>query len=257
MLALAAFQSLLHRYSGQAHICVGTAIANRRKEVEELIGFFANTIVMRGDLRGEPTFREFLHRTKEGALAAYTNQDVPFERIVEELRPERRLSYSPLFQVMLILLNQPKGALKVDEVKLNQWELNTGAARYELTLTLLDVEQGLLGSLEYNTDLFDGRTIKRILGHFGVMLQSIAADVERRISGLGMLTGEEVEQLLVEWNDTGAEFPRGRCIHELFEEQARVRPDGVAVSFVDEWMSYKELNRRANQLAQYLRGVGV
>jgi pristinamycin I synthase-3/4 len=258
MTLLAAFNVLLARYSGQADICIGTPIAGRtRAETEELIGFFVNTLVLRADMSGNPGFREFLAQVRERSLGAYVHQDVPFERLVEELQPSRSLSHTPLFQVMFMLQNAPVGELKLQDLTLSEIDTGVSTAKYDLSLSMTESEEGLNGSLIYNTDLFDAETIQRLLRHFQTLLEAVAADPQRRLSDLSLLTGDERRQLLVEFNDTERDYPREQTIQELFEEQAARRPESLALRCDGQQMSYGELNARANQLAHYLRKRGV
>jgi amino acid adenylation domain-containing protein len=254
---LAAFQTLLWHYTRQEQVSVGTPTAGRdRVEIEGLIGCFVNTLVMATDLSGDPTFREVLQRVKEVALGAYAHQDVPFERLVEELQPERSLSHSPLFQVMLVLQNTRNTQLQLPGVSLEPLELDSDIVKFDLMLTLTEAEQGLAGWLRYNTDLFEAETIARMVGHFEVLVESVLRNPEQRLSELQLLSAVEREQLLVEWNHTTAAYPE-KSIHELFEEQVQRQPDALAVMYADERISYGELNERANQLAHYLQGLGV
>ncbi len=258
MTLLAAFQVLLSRYSGQEDIAVGSPIAGRnRAEIEGLIGFFANTLVVRTDLSGDPTFKELLRRVREVALEAYDHQDVPFEKLVEELQPQRDTSRTPLFQVMLTLQNTPGKALELPGLRLTQQELERGTAKFDLTLSMVEGPEGLRGACEYNTDLFEAATITRMLGHLQTLLEGVVANPAQRLSTLPLLTEAERHQLLIEWNDTQIDYPREACIHRLFEEQAERTPDAVAVVFDDQQLTYRELNRRANQLAHHLRRLGV
>jgi amino acid adenylation domain-containing protein len=254
----AAFKAWLHRYSGQADLAVGTPIANRnRGETEGLIGFFANTLVLRTSWEGDPTFRELLAREKETAMEAYEHQDVPFERLVAELQPERDLSRNPLFQVMFVLQNLPKTAGKLPELEVEVVELESRTAKFDLWLTLAETEAGLSGRIEYAKDLFEGATLRRWLGHWERLLAEVVSDPGRKLSELEILSREERVQLLEEWNETRVEYEPAKCIHQLFEEQAEKTPDAVAVVYEKEALSYGELNRRANQLAHYLRRSGV
>jgi amino acid adenylation domain-containing protein len=258
MTLLAAFQTLLHRYTGQEDIAVGSPIANRtRSEVEGLIGFFINTLVLRTDLSANPTFSELLGRIRKVALTAYANQDIPFEKLVEELHPERNLSSSPLFQVLFSLQNVPSHALKFASLTASSLEVNSGTAKFDLTFLLTEVSGSLRGVLEYNTDLFEEATISRILQHFETLLHGVVANPNQRLSDLPMLGEAERRQLLVEWNDTKRDYPRGRCIHQLFEAQVERTPEAVAVVFEDKRVTYRELNQRANQLAHQLRKLGA
>jgi aspartate racemase len=255
---LAAFQTLLYRYTGQDDIIVGSPIANRnRSEIEGLIGFFVNTLVLHTDLSGNPSFRELLGRVREVALGAYAHQDLPFEKLVEELQPERDLSHSPLFQVMFVLQNAPAQALELPDLKLNPMEVHNGTAKCDLTLSMVERAEGLQGTWGYNTDLFDFTTIQRVLGHFQTLLEGIVANPGQRIGTLPLLTEAERHQLLIEWNDTQADYPKDSCIHQLFEAQVERTPDAVAVVFEDQQLTYRQLNARANQLARYLQGLGV
>ena len=258
MTLLAAWQVLLYRYSGQDQVCVGTPVAGRtRAETEDLIGFFINTLVLRTDLSGNPTFIELLERVREVCLGAYAHQDIPFERLVEQLQPERSLSHSPLFQVMFTLQNAPGEALDLPELRLSRVSTETRTAKFDLTLSLSEASDSLAGAIEYNTDLFDEETISRMLGHFHHLLTAIAADPQRLVRDLPLLPDSERQQLLVEFNDTRTDFPQGLCLHQLFEEQVARTPESVALVFEDQALSYQELNARANQLAHRLRKLGV
>ena len=242
MTLLAAFQTLLHRYSGQEDIAVGTPIAGRtRSETEGLIGFFVNTLVLRSDLSANPTFRELLARVRKVALEAYEHQDLPFEKLVEELHPDRDLSRSPLFQVMFAHQNVPRQTFELPGLTVSPVEINNDTAKFDLSLYTRDETQGLKASLEYNTDLFDAATVKRLLGHFEVLLEGIVANPDQRLSELPILTEAERHQLLVEWNDTKTDYPNDKCIHELFEAQVERTPDAVAVVFEDKQLTYREL----------------
>lgn len=259
MTLLAIFKTLLYRYTGQDDIVVGTTISGRnRAEIEELIGFFVNTLVMCTDLSGTPSFREVLQRVREVALGAYANQDLPFEQLVEELQPERNLSYTPLFQVMFQLDNTPATTLELPGLTLSPLEFHNETAKFDLTLSMMDTELGLIGSLEYNTDLFNTATITRMLEHFKTLVEGIVANPDQRISDLLLLSKTEQYQLLVEWNNTQTEYIQDKsCIHELFEATVTRSPNAIAVIFEDEQLTYGELNHRANQLADYLRLLGV
>jgi amino acid adenylation domain-containing protein/non-ribosomal peptide synthase protein (TIGR01720 family) len=259
MTLLAAFKTLLYRYTDLTDIPVGTPIANRnRADIEGLIGFFVNTLVLRTDLSGNPTFRGLLRRVREVALGAYAHQDLPFEKLVEELHPERDVSRSPLFQVMFVLQNALLPPLELSGLKLSRMdEMPTETSVFDVTLVVEEKEDGLAGSFEYDTDLFDPATIARLAGQFQTLLQSIVEDSDQRLADLPLLTAGERHQSLVDWNDTEADFPKDACIHQLFEAQVARAPDSVAVMFEDKRVSYAELNFRANQLAHYLRRVGV
>jgi amino acid adenylation domain-containing protein len=258
MTMLAAFKVLLYRYTSQDDLIVGTPIANRnRLETEGLIGFFVNTLVLRTDLSGNPSFRELLRRVREVCLGAYSHQDLPFDRLVEELNLTRDLSRNPLFQVMFALQNAPLRALELPGLSLSPVEGDSETAHFDLTLQIVDTEQGLTAAFVYNTDLFEAATIARMLGNFQTLLEAIVADPEQRLSDFPLLTEAERQQLLVEWNDTKTDNPQDLCIHQLFEAQVERTPDAIAVVFEAEQLTYGELNRRANRLAHHLRALGV
>ncbi|MDJ1175086.1 non-ribosomal peptide synthetase [Roseofilum capinflatum] len=258
MTLFAAFSTLLYRYSGQEDIVVGTPIANRnRSEIEGLIGFFVNTLVLRSQLEGDLSFSELLQQVRQTCLDAYAHQDVPFEHLVEALQPERSLRYSPIFQVMFALQNAPMKPLELPEISFNWLQMESAKAKFDLTLSMEETEAGLIGYWEYNRDLFDAATIRRMMGHFQTLLEGILANPKARVGELPLLTEPERHQLLVEWNDTKVEYPQDKCIHQLFEEQVEQNPDAVAVVFEEERLTYHQLNCRANQLAHYLRSLGV
>ncbi|MEG4578513.1 amino acid adenylation domain-containing protein [Microcoleus sp. MON1_C5] len=257
MTLLAAFKALLYRYTGRTDLLVGSPIANRnRAEIEGLIGVFVNTLVLRTDVSGDPTFRELLQRLREVTLGAYAHQDLPFEKLVEELQPERSLSYNPVFQVMFQLRNNPMPPLDLPGLTLSLLDLETNTTQFDLSLDLEEVGERLQASVQYSTDLFDRATITRMLGHLQTLLEGIAANPEQHLSSLPLLTAAENQQLL-EWNNTLAQYPQDKCIHQLFEEAVERSPDAVAVVFEGEELSYRELNARANQLARHLRSLGV
>ena len=227
MTLLAAFQIVLQRYSGQKEIVVGTDVANRNYgETEGLIGFFVNELVLRTDLSGEPTFVELLQRVKEVCLGAYAHQDVPFEKLVEELQPERDLSRSPLFQVKLVLQNVPQESLRLGGLQLSRVEVERETAKFDLMLTLAEGD-GLSGVLEFNTDLFDSERMERLLQHFEVLLQGIIAEPQRRLPELPLLGAEELETLRG-WSEPQQEYESRALVHELFEAQAARTPEAVA-----------------------------
>ncbi|ODH00205.1 non-ribosomal peptide synthetase [Nostoc sp. KVJ20] len=258
MTLLAAYNTLLYRYTGQEDILVGSPIANRdRTEIEGLIGFFVNTLVMRTEISGDRSFNELLPRIREMALSAYAHQDLPFEMLVEALQPERDLSHTPLFQVMFVLNNAPTSEVELTGLSVSSLPIESAIAKFDLTLSMENTSTGLVGGWDYNTDLFDSSTIERMTGHFVTLLESIVANPSERISQLPMLTAFEQQQLLVEWNDTRVDYPQDKCIHQLFEEQVERTPDAVAVVFENQQLTYHELNCRANQLAHYLRSLGV
>lgn len=258
MTLLAAFKVLLHRWSGQTDIMVGSVVAGRRKvEVEKLIGFFVNTVVFRGDLTGNPTFRELLARVRDMSLGALAHQDMPFERLVKELRPDRAASRNPLFQVMFVLQNAPMAPMELPNVTLEPVEVDTGTTKFDLTLSMVEAPQGLRAAFEYNADLFEPGTISRLLGCFQTLLESIVAQPDQRISRLSLLTPAERHQLLSGWNQTWSEYPRDKTLPELFAEQVAASPDAIALAFGAEEMTYQALDQRANQLARRLQRAGV
>src|SRR6266545_921703 len=264
MTLMGAFVVVMSRYSGQQEAVVGTDIANRnRAEIEGLIGFFVNQLVIRVGVRDRESFKELLGRVKEVCLGAYGRQELPFEKLVEELQPERDLSRSPLFQVKLILQNAPREELELEGLRLlgvDSGDVET--ARMDLTLAFMDAGHDLVGAVNYNRDLFEEGTIERLIGHYTNALRWIAPGVleegdERPISELSLLSDGEREQIIVEWNQTGRPYPKDRRVHELFREQAERTPERIALIGGGEQVSYRELNRRANQLGRYLQRLGV
>jgi amino acid adenylation domain-containing protein len=258
MTLLAAFKGVLHRYTGQVDLVVGTPVANRRlSELEGLVGFFVNTVVLRTDLAGDPTFAELVRRVRETALAAYSRQDVPFELLVERLQPDRNMSYNPLFQISFVHQNAPGVPPELAALRLETSEPENGTAKFDLYLSTWEADGAIAGYLEYSTDLFDAATIRRLLESFRVLLEGAVANPGRPLSALPLMTETEKHRLLVEWNATQSDYPRDRCVHELFEAQATQNPDAVAVVFGPDQRTYGELNRRANRLARRLRDLGV
>ncbi len=276
MTLLAAFQILLYRYTQQEDIAVGSPIANRnRSSCEGLIGFFVNSLVLRTHLGGNPTFPELLKRVREVALGAYAHQDLPFEKLVEELHPERNLNQNPLFQVVFALQNAPISALELPELTLLWQQFDTQTTRFDLEFHLwertsqeganptpenglwVNSSEGISGFVIYSTDLFDDATITRMLAHFQTLLESIVANPEQRVANLPLLSASELHQLLVEWNNTQVDYPQDLCIHQLVEVQAERTPDAIAVVFGDRQLTYRELNIRSNKLALYLQKLGV
>ncbi|TBR57013.1 hypothetical protein B4U84_26650, partial [Westiellopsis prolifica IICB1] len=239
MTLLAAFQTLLWRYTGSEDIVVGSPIANRnRAEIEGLIGFFVNTLVLRTNFAGNPTFSELLKRVREVSLGAYAHQDLPFELLVEELQPERDLSHTPLFQLMFVLQNTPMSALELPDLTLSLLEDTRNTAKFDLSLYMINTQEGLVGTLEYNTDLFEKSSIQRMVKHLQTLLEGIVANPQQRLSELPLLTKIEQSQLIVEWNDTEVEYPQ-KCIHELLEAQVEKTPDAIAVVFEDQQLTYR------------------
>jgi amino acid adenylation domain-containing protein len=258
MTLVAAFNTLLYRYTGQHDIVIGTPIAGRnRSEIEPLIGFFVNSLVLRTDLSGAPSFRELVARVKEVALHAYAHQDFPFEKLVEELQPERTLSHHPLFQVVFTMQNVPFDTVELPHLTLTPLDTENMPQKFDLNVHMTEFDQGILCRTFYNSDLFDSETIERFCAHFSRLLESIAFTPDERLPLLPMIGAEEEQQLLVEWNDTRVDYDLDRCIHELFEEQVARTPNAPALVFENQQLTYDELNRRANQLAHYLRGLGV
>jgi amino acid adenylation domain-containing protein len=257
MVLLAAFQALLHRYSGQDDFCVGTPIAGRgRPEAEGLVGCFVNTLVLRGDLSGDPSFAELLGRAREACLGAYAHQDVPFERLVEELQPKRDRSRSPLFQVMFALQNAPQQALELAGLRLAPWDIDTATSKFDLTLRLAEWEGGLRGELEYSTELYEPGTAERLVGHYRALLEGATADPGRRVSELPLPTRPELDQLSA-WNDTRVDYPREHLLHRLVQEQTRCSPEATAVTCEGRSLTYRQLERRAALLAGRLAALGV
>ncbi len=258
MAFLAGFQALLGRLAGTDDLVVGSPIANRnRTEIEGLIGFFANTLVLRGGLAGNPAFRELLARVRRTALGAYEHQDLPFERLVEELAPERDLSRAPVFQVAFVVQNAPLVPLELPGLTLRPLPGEGGAAKFDLMLTLLEHGEGVAGVFEYATDLFDPTTVERWAGHLTTLLAEAMAEPDRRLSELSLLSAGERHQMLREWSDPEGAFPAGECLHRLFATQAARRPDATAVVFGEERLSYGELAARAERLARRLHALGV
>jgi amino acid adenylation domain-containing protein len=258
MTLLAAFQTLLHRYSGRDDIAVGSPVAGRlHSGLRGLIGFFVNTLVLRCDLSGDPPFRTLLGRVRQVAVSAYEHQELPFERLVAELGPARTLSHAPLFQVMLALDNTPQAAVAFAGLVARGTPVDTGTAKCDLTLAVRETASGLVGSLEYSADLFDVATVRRMLRHFETLLAGIAADPDQRLSALPLLTASERQHLVVELNETQRAYPADRSIAELFEAQAAGAPDAIALTFEGACLTYGDLDRRANQLARRLRALGV
>jgi amino acid adenylation domain-containing protein len=261
MTELAAFAVLLQRYTGQDDIVVGSPIAGRnRQEFEALIGFFLNTLILRLDLTRNPSFADLLMRVRAVALEAYAHQDLPFEKLVEELEPERTLSSSPLFQVMFSSHRPARKDFGLRGLTLEHLPTSSNTSKFDLSLFVWqdgdEKSGGSVCTAEYNTDLFDEATIDRLLGHYHHILDAAVAHPERRLSELTRLTEDEGNQLLVEWNDTEADVPTG-TISDLFEAQVARTPNAVAVKFGDHQLTYQQLNSRANQLAHYLRRLGV
>ncbi|HVR99166.1 MAG TPA: amino acid adenylation domain-containing protein, partial [Thermoanaerobaculia bacterium] len=255
MVLLAGLQTVLARYSRQDDLAVGSPIAGRnRVETEDLIGFFVNTLVLRGHLSG--TFREMLGWARETALSAYLHQDVPFEKLVEELAPERSLAHAPLFQVVLVLQNAPIGSLEIEDLRLRPVSLGGTTAKFDLTINLEEQDGDLVGLVEYATDLFDAATVDRLFAGFERLLAMAVAEPDLRAEELPLLSQAERQQLQ-EWGGIRQEFAAGSTLHGRFAAQARRTPDAAALTFGDMTLSYGELNRRSNQLARWLRRQGT
>ncbi|MGD9488073.1 MAG: amino acid adenylation domain-containing protein [Calditrichaceae bacterium] len=264
MTLLAAFQTLLHRYSRQKTILVGSPIANRtHPEIERLIGFFVNTLVFRADFDDDPDFIELMKQIRETALKAYSYQDLPFEKLVEELHPTRDMSHSPLFQVAFVLQNLPVSSIELSDLVITPYETETITSKYDMTLTMIEGEAGLLGIMEYNTDLFNSETVKNMLDHFKTLLTSVALDPSYPVGSLQLLTTKDTQQITNQWNQTKSEFPAEICVHEWFELNAKKQPDAPAVIFRansdsgSEQLTYSELNSRSNRLARYLLNLDI
>jgi amino acid adenylation domain-containing protein len=255
---LTAWGVLLYRYTDQEDIVVGSPIANRNfPGIQDLIGLFINTLVLRVDLSGDPSLAKLARRASQIVLEAYEHQDLPFEKLVEALQPRRDTSRTPFFQVMFNFQSSLVFNLDLPDLNIRLLEQPTGIAKFDLTLDISEVDEELRVAIEYNTDLFEASTAERMLGHFQTLLRGIIDDPERPISVLPLLTPEEQHCLLVEWNNTGADYLAGRCVHELFEAQVARSPDALALVFENEKLTYRELNQRANQLAHHLQKLGV
>lgn len=258
MLLLAAFQTLLYRYTGQDDIPVGTPVAHRtRLETEGLIGLLVNILVVRTSLAGNPSFHELLQRVREVTMAAYTYQDVPFELLVDALRPARDPSHTPLFQMMFVFQHVPREKMALADLTLTPLRADSDTAKFDLTLSMLEGPDGLTGLLEYRTDLFDAPTIQRLAGHYQTLLASIVTNPAQRLAEVPLLTAGERYQLLRAWNDTHQDAALGISLPALFAAQVERTPDAVAVVYAEAAVTYHDLNARANQLAHYLRRSGV
>ncbi|NJK52919.1 MAG: hypothetical protein HC936_08995 [Leptolyngbyaceae cyanobacterium SU_3_3] len=235
MVLLAAFKVLLYRYTGQTDILVGSAIANRnRLELEGLIGFFVNTLVLRTQLSDSLSFRELLAQVRKVTLDAYEHQDLPFEKLVAELKIERNLSYQPLFQIAFELQNRSTDSLTTSELTFEALEIEDKTAKYDLTLFMSETAQGLIATFEYNTDLFEAETITQMLAHYQVLLESITINPDQTISTLPLLSQFEQQQLLIEWNNTDKDYPLHQTVHRLFEAQVERTPDATAIICQDQ-----------------------
>ncbi|HKG23636.1 MAG TPA: amino acid adenylation domain-containing protein, partial [Blastocatellia bacterium] len=255
---LAAFEALLYRNTSQEDFCVGAPVAGRNHvETENLIGFFANILVMRAQLHGDPSVKELLSRVKDVVLEAQAHQFLPFEKLVEELQPERSLSHTPLFQAAFALQSGFDSTLSLQGTTVRYMDIETGAAKFDLTLSMEETDSGLRGYFEYNSDLFDSATIERLAGQLLTLLEAFVSDPERRISTLDVMTAEERRVILRDWNDTQIDYRDDVCLHELFEARAEISPDLVAAVFEEARVTYGEMSRRANRVAQHLLSSGA
>ena len=258
MTLLAAFNVLLYRYSGQTNIVVGTPIANRNhREVENIIGFFVNTLVLHTDVSNSPTFLELLRRVRDVALGAYQHQDLPFEKLVEELQPERTLAHHPLFQVMFILQNASDEQPALPGITISRVQGKKHSAQFDLMLSVTENSGELSAQLSYRTDLFEPITIQRMLGHYQNLLQGVIANPDQTIAQFPLLTTAERHQLLVEWNNTATDYPKDKYIHQLFAEQVAQRPQATAFLTDNATLSYEELDQRSDHLAAHLHAAGI
>ncbi|KZE44088.1 hypothetical protein AV540_01955 [Brevibacillus parabrevis] len=260
MTLLAAFQTLLYRYSGQDDIIVGSPVAGRNKqESESMIGFFINTLAMRTDMSGAPTFRELLARVRDTALEAYTHQDLPFEKLIDELELERSLSYSPLFQVMFALQNFQMLTREFEGIEIVPFESKNEAvmSKYDISLTMAETQNGLIATFDYNTDLFDHSTIVRMVNHFHQLLEGIVARPDSSIQALPLLAADERAQLVSAWNNTAAAYANEQTVHELVCAMAEKMPEQLAVVSAEGSLTYAQLDAKANQLANYLQQQGI
>jgi len=258
MTLLAAFQTLLHRYTGQEDVLVGSPIGGRTQvELEPLIGLFVNTLVLRANFTDNPNFRELLAKVRTIVLEALTHQEVRFDKLVEELKPERSASYSPLIQVLFAHHTAPAHSFQLPGLTVSPLDVDTGTAKFDLTLFVLETDGALTCATEYNIGLFKTATIRRLLGHYQRLLEGIVTNPEHRISELPLIPASERHRLLVEWNDTHMDVALAGCAHQLFEIQAEKTPEAVALVCEDQQLSYQELNQRANQLGHCLQDLGV
>lgn len=259
MTYLAAFNALMYRYTGQEDILVGTPVANRRmEELENLVGFFVNNLVIRTNLSGINTFRELLLNQREITLEAFTQQDLPFEKLVDTLHLERDMSRTPLFQVMFSLQNIPMQEIELPGLKFKPNYYSTGISRFDLTIELWEQpKKEMIVVFEYSTDLFEAETIERLFSHYHLILENVLHDPDQQLDAINILEANERQQLLLDWNVTEHEYPADRYVHELFQDQAARTPDAIAASTADHTITYHELNQRANRLGRYLQSLDV
>ncbi len=258
MSLLSVFKILLYKYTGQSDICIGSPIANRTKsETENLIGFFVNTLALRSTVNEKKTFLELLEHVKNTTLQAYENQEIPFEKIVELINPERNLAYSPLFQVMLVLQNKLEDELSFSGITLEPIEYKSTVSQFDLTLDISETKAGLLIRFEYNTDLFKQSTIERMIGHFTHLINQIISNPHTPIKNLEIIPPEEKQLLIHNWNANKLAFENEKTIHKLFEEQVEKNPENIAITFNNKSITYKELDEKANQIGNHLQSLGV
>ncbi len=257
MTLLSAFKILLTRYTGQTDLVVGSPIAGRNiTETEDLIGFFVNTLALRTDISGDPTYRELLGRIKNTTLDAFSHQELPFDKVVAALCPERSLSYNPIYQVAFALQPGSDSSLQIPGLEIEPIKLGSVTAKFDLFLSAKEVPDGLTVTVEYNTDLFEASTIRRLIVHYQNLLETLLTNPNLRVSEFPLLSQNERHQILNEWNNTTTEYP-DQCLHELFEIQAKQNPEKVAVSSDKGHLNYQELNSKSNQIARHLRKLGV
>ncbi|KAA3617202.1 MAG: amino acid adenylation domain-containing protein [Calditrichaeota bacterium] len=259
MTLLAAFQVLLARYSGQTDLAVGTPIANRNNaDLEPLIGFFVNTLVIRSDLSDNISFSDLVKQVRTTALGAYANQDIPFETIVDAVAPNREMSYTPLFQVMFVMQNTPEiGAMETSDFSIEPIDGEGTLAKFDLTVTLAESSHGIQGSFEFNTDLFDNTTIERMMGHFETLFSGLLENPQQSVTRIPIISNAEQQEIIKLQNKTPQVFESNRCVHEIFEEQVEKNPDNIALVFEEAKMTYRELNKKSNKLANYLVKIGI
>lgn len=254
----AAFSVLLSRYSNETDIVVGTPVANRdQEEVAGLIGFFVNNLVLRTNLSAEPTFRDLLDQSRGTLVDAFKNQQIPFEKIVETIQPERSLSHSPLFQIMLAMQFDTQNSIEIPGLSLSQMERETGISNYDLTLNVMESQDGLLLTWEFNVDLFDSITIRRVADNFECLLNSLLSSPDKNVYEVDLISDREFRRQVIEWNDTKTDYSESLCIHELFERAAAEHPLSIALVFEEKAFTYNELNQKANQVAHYLIKQGI
>jgi amino acid adenylation domain-containing protein len=257
MVSLAAFQALLRRYTMQDSVLVGTPVACRNEvETEDLIGLFVNTLVFRADFTPDLSLRGLARQIRASALEAYVHQDVPFEKLVEELVPQRSVDTTPLFQVMFTFQNIPKQVFEIPGLVMKELEFETGIAKFDLSVEMFENDE-LHCRFEYNTDLFDQSTIQRMLGHFQNLVHAAIKDPDRPLAQIPLTSTRERRQIVEEWNNTAADYPRDLCIHEAFERQSNLTPGSTALRWQGKKLSYRQINESANRLSHYLTKRGV